>query len=452
METKEETEMITVNEQVQLPDGNDPFSGIPHPIPFDDFEDLPAFPVEAIPDPVCRDMVSELSHVTQVDPGFTACCLLGVLSTTAQGKFTINLVTHIEHPNLYVVGILDSGERKSPTISAMTKPLYDYQASKGSIIICNDVTTEKLAVMLAENNEKMSIISAEGGIFDIMAGRYSEGKGNFELYLQAYSHEAVGVYRIKRDDIRLNSPSLTMCLGVQSIVIEEIGKHKGFRGRGLLARFLYAYCKPQAGYRSRLSKPISPEIAERYHDRIFKLMDINFPDPIILTLEPEAQKLWNDFYLETEEKMRPGGKLFYLKDWGNKLPGTVARMAGLFHYSKYGSEAGNHPISVNIVRDSCMIGRYFIAHARAVLTVMNEPEEVKTTKKILEYIKRVKPETFKGRDVLRHTGFTSMDEIAPGLKLLCERDFIKIKIDQEYSGVGRPTGTTFKVNPRFLAM
>jgi len=447
---KEETTMITVNDKVQLLTGNDPFPRIPHPIPFSDLDHLTGFPVEAISDPVCREMVSELSHVIQIDPGFTACCRLGVLSTTAQGKFIIDLGTHIEHPNLYVVGILDSGERKSPTISAMTKPLYDYQAAEGSLTICNDVTTEKLAVLMAENDEKMSIISAEGGIFDIMAGRYSEGKGNFELYLQAYSHEAVGVYRIGRKDIRLKSPSLTMCLGVQSIVIEEIGKHKGFRGRGLLARFLYAYCKPQAGYRPRLSQPISPEIAERYQDHIFNLMDINFPYPVVLTLEPAAQKAWNDFYIDTEEEMQPGGKLYYLKDWGNKLPGAAARIAGLFHYAKYGSEAGNHPISVNIVRDSCMIGRYFMDHALAVLTVMNEPDDVKTAKKILEYIKRAKPETFKGRDVLRHTGFTSMDEIAPGLKLLCERDFIKIKIDQEYSGVGRPAGTTFKVNPRIL--
>jgi len=240
---------------------NDPYQNTPHPIPFDDLDCLPPFPVGAIPDPVCRAMVQEVSHVIQIDPAFAAGVLLGVWSVTAQGKFKVDVVTHQEHPNLYVVGVLDSGERKSPAIRIMASPIFEFQESQDTVVVCNDVTTEKLTDLMAKNDERMSIISAEGGIFDIMAGRYSEGRGNFELYLQAYSQDAVGVYRIGRKEIRLNSPSLTMCLGVQPAVIEDIGRHKGFRGRGLLARFLYACCRPQAGYRSRLDRPISEEIA-----------------------------------------------------------------------------------------------------------------------------------------------------------------------------------------------
>ena len=423
---------------------------IPHPIPFDDLNDLPAFPVAAIPVPLCREMVEEVSHIIQIDPAFTACCLLGVLSTVAQGRFMIDLVTHREHPNLYVVGVLGSGERKSPTISVMTRPIYRFQESQEKTIVCIDVTTEALAILMRENNSRMAIISAEGGIFDIMAGRYSEGRGNFDLYLQAYSHDPVSVHRINRQSIRLNSPSLTMCLGVQPAVIDDIGRHRVFRGRGLLGRFLYAYCRPQAGHRSRRDCPISEEITERYNNHISNLIAAKIDEPVMLSLSPEAHEVWNDFYRYAETQMLPGGRLCDLIDWGNKLPGAVARIAGLFHYVNFGLKADDNPISVNFVSDSCKIGRYFMEHAKTVLTIMQEPEEMKSAKKILEYIKRMRPGSFKGRDVLRHTSMTSMKEVAPGLDLLCERMFIRICAQQTTGVPGRPAATTYEVNPHVL--
>src|SRR5262249_13123162 len=41
-----------------------------------------------------------------------------------------------------------------------------------------DVTPEKLGSLMVQNGEAMSLISDEGGIFDILAGRYSNGVPN----------------------------------------------------------------------------------------------------------------------------------------------------------------------------------------------------------------------------------------------------------------------------------
>lgn len=482
---------------------------LPEPIPFDNDDKLPEFPVEAILDDVCREMVIEVSNVMQIDPGFPATMLLGALSTTAQRKYEIDLITHCEHSNLYSAGILDSGERKTPTVNIMLRPLYDYEILKQEevkesiynektqrtvkenrikylqsnaakskdkakardamreaeelsnelminpepalpLYTCNDVTTEKLAVLMAENNEQMSVLSAEGGIFDILAGRYSEGQGNIDLYLQAYSHEPVSIHRIGRESIVLRNPCLTICLGIQPAVIEEIGRHKRFRGRGLLARFLYAKCKPRAGNRPRMEKRADDEIINRYNKHITDLMGIQFTETVIVSLSQEAQAVWNEFYNDIDREMAPGGKLYHLKDWGNKLPGTVARIAGQFHFSKYGSDIGDHPISTDIIGAACAIGIYFMEHAIAIFRIMNEPENIKIAKTILEYIKREKPESLKGRDVMRHTNLQTMGEVQQGLNLLCERAFICPKTKEKYRGFGRPEATFYEVNPKFL--
>ncbi|WP_425466834.1 DUF3987 domain-containing protein [Peribacillus cavernae] len=67
-------------------------------------------------------------------------------------------------------------------------------------LITEDVTPEKLADLMAENNEKMALLSAEGGgIFNIMAGRYaSDGKANLEIFLKGFSGDYCAVDRIGR--------------------------------------------------------------------------------------------------------------------------------------------------------------------------------------------------------------------------------------------------------------
>src|SRR5262249_53663826 len=46
-----------------------------------------------------------------------------------------------------------------------------------------DVTPEKLGVIMADNAERLAILSDEGGFFDILTGRYSNGIPNLDTCL-----------------------------------------------------------------------------------------------------------------------------------------------------------------------------------------------------------------------------------------------------------------------------
>ena len=80
---------------------------------------------------------------------------------------------------------------------------------------------------------------------------------------------------------------------------------------------------------------------EQYQEHIFSLM--NIPEAIF-TLAPEANRVWDDFYNDIEHDLRQGEPLEHLKDWGSKLPGAVARIAGLLHCAEYGKRL----LSVNL--------------------------------------------------------------------------------------------------------
>jgi hypothetical protein len=424
-------------------------------IPFDDYSNLPEFPVEAF-SPSGRKMVESVAKVNQVDVGLPASIYISVLSTCLSKKAIVDLGTHKEPVNIFTCPILDSGERKTSTMRIITSPIYEYHEKKKDetledteppTYIVDDITTEALGKLMAENEERMSVVSSEGGIFGIMAGRYNEKGSNFDIYLKGHAGDPWSTHRIGRKSQSMDSPSLTVCLTVQRDVIKEIGRNKGFRGRGLLARFLYCYCKHKVGYRTRQNKTISETILQEYKKRIFKLMDIPLSLQVF-KLSPDAQDEWDKFYNNIESEMLPKEPMSGIKDWGSKLPGAVARISGLLHVARYGRKAPDKPISVNIVNGSIAIGNYYREHALATFGLMKEDPQIESAKKILEYLIQHRPDKFKGRDILRHKSvFKSMDVVTPGLKLLVERNYIRGLETKTTTGIGRPEATVYEVNP-----
>ena len=479
----------------------------PDPLPFGDYSGLPDFPMEALTG-VGREMVETVAQVNQVDTALPASLYLAVLSTAAARKVRVDLQSHSEPVNIYSIPVLDSGNRKSGTHGVMTKPLYEHQTGKQEerapsirdalsdrrvkerrlealqkraaneedpaermrlqeeartmarnieetpvpatpVYLVDDITPEKLGEIMADQGERMALISAEGTIFGIMGGRYEKNGGsNFDIFLKAHAGDPWASHRIGRESKSMTNPALTLCVAVQTRVLEEIGRNEQFRGRGLHARFLYSMCKTSVGYRNRQSASVPPLLIERYREHVFSLMDLS-PSGAALCLSREAQALWNEFYDDVERDMRPQGSLYYLPDWGSKLPGAVARIAGLLHLAEHGAAGLSLPISVNVVSASCVIGGYFKEHAIAAFGLMKEDPRFKLARQILEAIRRRGPEPFKGRDVMRHTAISTMEDVEAGLKVLADRGYIKEGGDRSApSGKGRPTGTMYMVNPK----
>ena len=117
-------------------------------------------------------------------------------------------------------------------------------------LVADDVTPEAAASLLAEQGGRLAVLSAEGGIFATLAGRYS-GTPNLEVFLKGHAGDLLVVDRKGRDHEYVEHPALTLGLAVQPEVLTDIAAMPGFRGRGLLARILYALPPPpSAGARS----------------------------------------------------------------------------------------------------------------------------------------------------------------------------------------------------------
>jgi hypothetical protein len=357
-----------------------------------------------------------------------------------------------------IEGLRKRASRKGNDPNALTQDILLLERQLPEIpssprLFCDDVTPERLAGLMHEQRGRMAVFSDEGGVFDILAGRYSNGIPNVDLWLKGHSVSALRVDRQDRTrpPIIIDKPHLTVGISPQPDVLASLRDKPGFRGRGLLARFLYALPQSRLGYRSLTPKAVPTDVETRYRASMFALLGYH-PDPVLhLHFTPDAYREWKDFQTGLEVEFRDGGILEDLKDWGSKLPGAAARIAGIFHLAKYAGLI-NIPLAIEkpTVVSAVELAVGLIPHCRAVFALMDSDPEARKAERVLSWIVRQRSLFFTVRDCFRahQTLFKRVTSLTPTLLLLEQHGYIRI--DRQQSSVGRPRSDLARVNPALL--
>jgi hypothetical protein len=133
-------------------------------------------------------------------------------------------------------------------------------------LLADDTSPERLATLLRDQGGRMGVMSPEGGVFDLMAGRYSgNGTPNFDLYLKGHAGDTLRVDRVGRPAEFVRSPALTLGLAIQPDVLRGLADRPGFRGRGLLGRFAYSLPANLLGHRIVNPPEVPQPIRAAYH-------------------------------------------------------------------------------------------------------------------------------------------------------------------------------------------
>lgn len=466
------------------------------PKPLNEEFELPDFPIDAFSDGI-KEYVWEVSASLQVPVDLPAVAALTVISVAVNGKICVEVKPDWSEPiNLFSLIVANPAERKSAVFAKMTKVLFDFEnklqkesrleeqkteikteiferekrkilSSTGTFesqiekiitleevffsgdkkrkrIISDDCTQEKLISLMEENGGKMAVVSAEGGIFDLMRGRYSGGL-NIDVYLKAHAGDPIRVDRKGRDSEIIDNPSLCFLLAIQPAVLDGLMADANFRGRGLTARFLYSFPKSNVGHRVIDPPAIQQENQEKYNLIILRLLEIEEIEGKVLKLDPEGYALAISYGEKLEPKL--AGELEKMADWAGKLLGTIMRIAGLLHLAeKRESELINSSTMCNAIR----IGDYFCAHAKKAYSLMGSDQTKTNAKYLLKKIKEKKIERISKRDLYRDFGrgrFKLVKEMEEPLNLLIKNGYLIPEKSPQKGGVGRKTSEIFIVNP-----
>jgi Protein of unknown function (DUF3987) len=481
---------------------------------------LPPFPVEVLPK-ATAPYVQEVAASRQVPVDLPAMLSLGVIAAAAARRFRVQIGTmHSEPLNIFSNVAMEPGSRKSPTYQDMVEPLEAYErdlkaqmaskiaeaqekrsieesrlrflreraakaedsaqrekykqealelASQLTVVpeeprlMAGDVTSEKLANLLFDHGGRMAVMDAEaGGVFEIMAGRYIQNGGfNIDVYLRGHAGDTLRVDRIGRPAEYVYNPALTVVLTPQPEVIRALADRPGFRGRGLLGRFLYAIPDSLVGQRTYQDRCIDPKTRKTYTAVVQAILE--WPDAKardgkeahhVLSLTGEALEAWAEYADAVEAAQAEGGELAGIRDWASKLAGAVARIAGGLHLVKHyrHDEPWTVPISPETVLAAWAIGEYLKAHALAAYAMMGADPNVSMVQRLLRWIERHQPKEFSLRDCHQHhRNVAKPDDLLPALEILEGRGFIRRLPPPEPTGPGRRPSPTFEVNPKLTS-
>ena len=164
-------------------------------------------------------------------------------------------------------------------------------------LLVDDATAEKLGMMLAEQGGRIASMSPEGSVFDLMAGLYSKsGIPQFGVYLIGHSGDDLITDRVSRKSVRVERPALTCAYAMQPAIIEGLAKNAAFRGRGLLARFLYAAPRSWLGRRQIAPTPVSDATRAAYRQTVRALAKVE--GEFVLQLAADAETLFREWEAE----------------------------------------------------------------------------------------------------------------------------------------------------------
>jgi len=327
--------------------------------------------------------------------------------------------------------------------------LTNFEEVKPLRLIADDVTPEALASLLAENGGRMAIVSSEGGIFEIMGGRYSQST-NIDVFLKGHSGDPVHVDRKGRESEYIETPCLTVSLSIQPQVLEGIMNNPIFKGRGLCARFFYSIPASKVGTREFETPSIPDDTKKEYRDLIFELLDLEQPnEPIILELSGEAHNISAKFAKDLEPRLI--NDLADIADWAGKLHGAVLRIAGILHCVEQTESAFKTPISVDTIQAAINIGDYFLEHAKAAYLMMGADESTREAKYVLNKIKEQQLKEFTKRGLIRICRkYKSVGDLTPPLEVLENHNYIRVSASTMAGN--NLSVDTYSVNPNLILM
>lgn len=489
------------------------------PVPFHQF-DLPLFPIEALPDWL-RDMVVGVATATQTPVDLPAMLALAAVAASGAKKVHVRLKSdYIEPVNIFALVVLEPGARKSGVFRIIFDPLEQHDqaevrrampeiariksalkikeaklkklqeravAAKGieqdalgaeadvlaadlaqavvpasPRLIADDCTPEELATMLRDQGGRIAVLSPEGDIFDLIAGRYSAtGNPNLGVFLKGHAGDQLRIDRVGKAPEFVDKPALTVGLAVQPDVLLGLMEKRGFRGRGLLGRFLYSIPASLLGVRNTDPPPLPSTVRDTYHTKLRWLLELPVKDrsgnPYTrdLILDEAARSRMREYAAWIEPQLSEFGELGGMRDWAGKLYGAVARIAGILHMAVFAGEPApwDFPISRETIEYAIRIGVYLIAHAKAAYAEMGADPAVRQAQLILRWIEQKHLPSFTKRDLhqaLRGT-FKRVEELDQPLSLLTSHGFVRKQEEVSTGKSGRKPSRVFDVNLIWLA-
>lgn len=173
-------------------------------------------------------------------------------------------------------------------------------------LILQDTTPEAAGQALSDNNGRVSFADSEGGIFDTIGGRYSNGKSNFDVFLHGFDNEWFSVNRKTSDRIEVQHACMSALYFVQPRVVKAIFDDDEMIEKGFAGRFICIKPPIMSGIREIMPPRVPKELKDAYTAKIRELLEFQLEESdskAMVYMDDEAREKGAIFNAQVEAGM-----------------------------------------------------------------------------------------------------------------------------------------------------
>jgi hypothetical protein len=419
------------------------------------------FPLHCLP-PVCEAMARAVCDTVRVLESLPGCCTLGFLSSAIGAGLQVRSgANRVTRPNLYMLASAESGSGKSETFRHLARPFLEFEAERVAdwkeetkprllaehkileaeianltksggrptadrdeirgqlkaklaardqietqlrtpILSCEDVTGEKLAVLLAHNREQSASLSADAlAVVNILLGRYNKLDRTDEgIYLKAFSGDRCKVDRQTRESVLLESPCLSALWLTQPDKLDSLLAERSLSDGGLIPRILLCHTRCEAQEIVKDAPEIPPSVEKAYADLIRSLIETYRLADEPFTIEPtsEALEVLNAHYNATVRRRHTDLRdvMIYAARWNEH----AWRIAVVLHAGLHGAHAYEHKLEIDTANRAIQLADWFASQQLEILSASRDKARRDKWDRVLS-LADDKPKGIKATDVYR---------------------------------------------------
>jgi hypothetical protein len=437
------------------------------------------FPVDALP-LVMRGIVRAVAETLQVPHCLPGCCALATVSAAVGHLGIESWAGRVVGANLYIALGAASGAGKSETFRSILQPLLGIEAKaierwkvetrpraranqflgcqekkiaeaqlrdtndpteqaqiaarlaalevKGEelnaeleppVLLCEDITPERLEDLLSKNDEKLFSASPDAGA---AIGRLLTKRPNVTIYVKAFSREYSRIDRVVRDKVALKAPSLSALWLMQPYRLDLLFNSVHLGESGFLPRLLACQAETQPLKIDSAVPKIPEQVLARWTNLIVSLHEAYYrsPSPPVLKCSKLTTAVLQEHQHRTVDRAaQMADAQSYIMRW-NEL---AWKLTAVLHVGEHGASAGKAVVQSRTAKAAVMLLDWFAEQQLELLSKMRASTRRDREQAVFELFHRrpprnmpriVPPDSITARD-LQQAHITNSASEAQGL-------------------------------------
>jgi replicative DNA helicase len=373
----------------------------------DDLPRLP-FPLEVLPG-AAGDMARSIVDAERVPESLAGVSVLGIVSASIGAGLQIrSSASRVTPGNLYILASADSGTGKSQAFRHAARPFMEYEAEivkrwkmetlpglqaeretldaeiqrlkkdagkaddgmererirqdmeqrkarllaldaemQSPVLSVEDVTTERLAVLLSKRGECLASLSPDAvAIVANLLGRYNRLDRTDEgIYLKAFSRDFIRVDRQSRDPVFLQEPCLAVLWLTQPDKLEILLGERSLTDGGLIPRLLPCHTNAQPQHVDPDAPGILQSVLDGYRQLVHDLLTEYrlARESRIIIPSPAAMTLLTDYHNAIVDRRK--NELKDVTSYAARWAEQAWRISVVLHAAEYGRQAHDHELT-----------------------------------------------------------------------------------------------------------